>query len=160
MMVAVEKWGCNEIRVSLFFHSASFSHISNRSTLLSLQFLGSAFQYSVGGSARQMRAMGQITKSFCFPSRFYTKCGWHAPPQPLAGVSQPKILLPDPEFLQELFPFLKTEMSCLKGEMIIHQSKLDGNEKLLQKRHLTIFQEKIVRCRFRTKIRFFRENRA
>ena len=78
MMVAVEKWGCNEIRVSLFFHYASFSHISNRSTLLSLQFLGSAFQYSVGGSARQMRAMGQITKSFCFPSRFYTKCGWHA----------------------------------------------------------------------------------
>ena len=45
-------------------------------------------------------------------------------------------------------------MSCLKGEMIIHQSKLDGNEKLLQKRHLTIFEEKIVRWRFRTKIRF------
>ena len=39
-------------------------------------------------------------------------------------------------------------MSCLKGEMIIHQSKLDGNEKLLQKRHLTIFEEKIVRWRF------------
>ena len=160
MMVAVEKWGCNEIRVSLFFHSASFSHISNRSTLLSLQFLGSAFQYSVGGSARQMRAMGQITKSFCFPSRFYTKCGWHAPTLPLAGVSKPKILLPDPEFLQELFPFLKTEMSCLKGEMIIHQSKLDGNEKFLQKRHLTILQEKIVRWRFWTNISVFRENRA
>ena len=45
-------------------------------------------------------------------------------------------------------------MSCLKGEMIIHQSKLDGNEKLLQKRHLTIFEEKIVRWRFRTKIQF------
>ena len=159
MMVAVEKWGCNEIRVSLFFHSASFSHISNRSTTQSA-ILGICFCIVLGGSARQMRAMGQITKSFCFPSRFYTKCGWHAPTLPLAGVSQPKILLPDPEFLQELFPFLKTEMSCLKGEMIIHQSKLDGNEKLLQKRHLTIFQEKIVRCRFRTKIRFFRENRA
>ena len=74
MMVAVEKWGCNEIRVSLFFHSASFSHISNRST--QSQFLGSAFLNVVlGGSARQMRAMGQITKVSVFLQGFTLNAG-------------------------------------------------------------------------------------
>ena len=74
MMVAVEKWGCNEIRVSLFLHSASFSHISNRST--QSQFLGSAFLNVVlGGSARQMRAMGQITKVSVFLQGFTLNAG-------------------------------------------------------------------------------------
>ena len=149
MMVAVEKWGCNEIRVSLFLHSASFSHISNRST--QSQFLVSAFLNVVlGGSARQMRAMGQITKVSVFLQGFTLNAGGTRYRQLAFASSYPKFCQ-TPNFYKNTVSAFKNRNVILREEMIIHQSKLDGNEKLSQK---YIYFWKLVRWRLNKLFRF------
>ena len=150
MMVAVEKWGCNEIRVSLFFHSASFSHISNRSTLLSLQFLGSAFVQCQGEVRDKCERWVKLPKVSVFLQGFTLNAGGTRYRQLAFASSYPKFCQ-TPNFYKNTVSAFKNRNVILREEMIIHQSKLDGNEKLSQK---YIYFWKMVRWRLNKLFRF------
>ena len=69
---AVEKWGCNEIRVSLFLCSRElFPYLES----IHSYSRNSSWDLLVGESARQMRAMGQITKVSVFLQGFTLNAG-------------------------------------------------------------------------------------